>query len=144
MTRIQKRTITGKLGSSGAFSTAYVYTAELFPTSVRGTAVGACSTVGRVGSAAAPQLALFLPTVTSEQVPLLVFGLSGAAGGLLSLLLPETLGQPLPDTCQQAAEAGAAGGKRLLEWWGADRLKVEVDRRLREREVKQQGEDDRV
>lgn len=60
----------GKLGSSGAFSTAYVYTAELFPTPVRGTAVGACSTVGRVGSAAAPQLALFLPTVTFDALPL--------------------------------------------------------------------------
>ena len=60
----------GKLGSSGAFSTAYVFTAELFPTPVRGSAVGACSMVGRVGSMAAPQLAVYLPAVTFEALPL--------------------------------------------------------------------------
>ena len=54
----------GKVGASGAFSTSFVYTAELFPTPIRGTAVGICSTFGRVGSLAAPQLALFLPRVT--------------------------------------------------------------------------------
>lgn len=64
--------MTGKLGSSGAFSTAYVYTAELFPTTIRGTAVGACSTVGRIGSAAAPQLALYLPKVTFKALPLVL------------------------------------------------------------------------
>ena len=54
----------GKMGASGAFSTAFVYTAELFPTPIRGTAVGLSSTIGRIGSMAAPQLALFLPALT--------------------------------------------------------------------------------
>lgn len=72
--------LVGKLGSSGAFSTAFVYTAELFPTEIRGSAVGGCSMVGRVGSMAAPQLALFLPGLTFKELPLLVFGVAGILG----------------------------------------------------------------
>ena len=56
----------GKVGVSGAFSMVTVYAAELFPTPIRGTAVGLCSTIGRIGSLAAPQLAIYLPAVTFE------------------------------------------------------------------------------
>ena len=37
----------GKFGVAAAFAMVYLYTAELYPTSIRGTAVGACSTVAR-------------------------------------------------------------------------------------------------
>ena len=44
----------GKMGSSGAFAIAYVYTAEMYPTVVRGTALGLSSLAGRIGGIIAP------------------------------------------------------------------------------------------
>ena len=46
----------GKFGASAAFSLIYVYTAELFPTEVRSTALGLCSMMARIGGIAAPQV----------------------------------------------------------------------------------------
>ena len=42
------------MGASGAFAIIYVYTAEMFPTVVRGTALGLCSLAGRIGGVIAP------------------------------------------------------------------------------------------
>ena len=44
----------GKGAISGALAVVYVFTAELFPTSVRGAAVGTCSTFGRLGAVITP------------------------------------------------------------------------------------------
>ena len=46
--------LTGKMGASGAFAIIYVYTAEMYPTVVRGTALGLCSLAGRIGGVIAP------------------------------------------------------------------------------------------
>ncbi len=46
----------GKFGASGAFSIVYLYTAEIFPTAIRGTATGLCSMMARIGGIAAPQV----------------------------------------------------------------------------------------
>jgi OCT family organic cation transporter-like MFS transporter 4/5 len=39
----------GRLTAGLGFSMVYLYTAELFPTSIRSTAIGSCSTMARVG-----------------------------------------------------------------------------------------------
>ena len=39
----------GKFGSSAAFAIVFLFTAELFPTSMRNSAVGLCSTLARLG-----------------------------------------------------------------------------------------------
>ena len=39
--------LVGKFGASACFAIVYVYTAELFPTIIRNTAIGACSTIAR-------------------------------------------------------------------------------------------------
>merc|ERR1719233_2511773 len=44
----------GKMGISAGFAVVYVYTAELFPTKVRNSAVGLCSTMARFGGMVAP------------------------------------------------------------------------------------------
>ena len=54
-----------KMGTSAAFNVTYMYTAQLFPTSIRATAVGACSTMARVGGALAPFLGKYLPDLVS-------------------------------------------------------------------------------
>ena len=45
------------------------------------------------------QIALYLPQVTFKQLPLIVMGGATMVGGVLTLLLmPETMGMPLPQT----------------------------------------------
>ena len=95
-------TLSAKAAVTAAFNTTYIYTAQLFPTSIRATAVGACSTMARLGGAMAPIVGKYLIEIGSlpEIVPLCLFGGFGVAGGLCALLLPETLGFPLPASFQ--------------------------------------------
>jgi len=85
---------------SAAFNLTYVYTIELYPTNIRNTAVGLCSTMARFGGIAAPWIGVFLPEQGSlpEWVPLFIFGLTAFIGGSLALMLPDTIGHSLPDT----------------------------------------------
>ena len=79
----------------------FVYTAEMFPTEIRSTAVGASSLCGRIGGIIAPQIAM-LNTVWAP-LPLFVMGAGSLIGGLLVFFfLPETLGKKLPDSMQEA------------------------------------------
>ncbi|XP_072562749.1 solute carrier family 22 member 4 isoform X2 [Paramormyrops kingsleyae] len=86
----------GKFGVTAAFSIIYAYTAELYPTVLRNTAVGACSMASRLGSIAAPYF-VYLGQF-NRFLPYTLMGSLTAFSGLLSLLLPETFGLPLPET----------------------------------------------
>ncbi|XP_021473178.1 solute carrier family 22 member 5 isoform X1 [Oncorhynchus mykiss] len=86
----------GKFGVTAAFSIVYAYTAELYPTVVRNTAIGACSMASRVGSISAPYF-IYLGGY-SKSLPYILMGSLTALSGLLSLLLPESHRMPLPDT----------------------------------------------
>jgi len=91
----------GKFGASASFAIVFVYTAEMFPTEIRSTAVGASSLCGRIGGIIAPQIAM-LNTIWLP-LPLLVMGAGSFIGGLLVFVfLPETLGKKLPDSMQEA------------------------------------------
>ena len=50
----------GKFGATASFNIVYLYTAELFPTQIRSTAVGLCSMMARIGGLAAPQVGILL------------------------------------------------------------------------------------
>ncbi|XP_007572641.1 solute carrier family 22 member 4-like [Poecilia formosa] len=86
----------GKFAVSTAFAVVYAYTAELYPTVLRNTAIGTCSTASRIGSIIAPYF-IYLRTY-SVSLPYILMGSLTAVAGLLSLLLPESFGMPLPDT----------------------------------------------
>ena len=51
----------GKFGASASFAIVYLYTAELYPTQIRSTAVGMCSMMARIGGFAAPQVCVISP-----------------------------------------------------------------------------------
>ncbi|XP_045499390.1 organic cation transporter protein-like [Colias croceus] len=87
----------GKLSITFAFNSLYVFTAELFPTSVRSSALAATSLVGRLGSILAPQTPLLKPTIQT----LLYTGCSLLAAAAV-VLVPETRRAPLPQHVRQA------------------------------------------
>ena len=51
-----KTALIGKFGATASFAIIYLYTAELYPTQIRSTAVGMCSMMARIGGFAAPQV----------------------------------------------------------------------------------------
>lgn len=59
----------GKLSITFAFNALYVFTAELFPTGARSSALAACSLVGRLGSVLAPQTPLLVRTACARYHP---------------------------------------------------------------------------
>ncbi|XP_022617973.1 solute carrier family 22 member 5-like isoform X1 [Seriola dumerili] len=86
----------GKFAVTTTFAIVYAYTAELYPTVLRNTALGACSMASRIGSIIAPYF-IYLRSY-SISLPYILMGSLTALAGLLSLLLPESYGMPLPDT----------------------------------------------
>ncbi|KAF7666714.1 hypothetical protein LDENG_00094780 [Lucifuga dentata] len=86
----------GKFAVTLAFAIVYAYTTELYPTVLRNTALGVCSMVSRIGSITAPYF-IYLRNY-SVSLPNIIMGSLTLVAGLLSLLLPESHGMPLPDT----------------------------------------------
>ncbi|GFT87340.1 organic cation transporter protein [Nephila pilipes] len=95
----------GKFCVTGSFGLLYLYTTELFPTVVRNVALGSCSMCARVGSILAP-FVRELGKATHPAVPNLMFALLALSASLLTLLLPETRGQELPDSLQEGEDFG--------------------------------------
>ncbi|CAM4672986.1 unnamed protein product [Leuciscus chuanchicus] len=89
----------GKFGLSAAFSIVYPATAELYPTVVRGSALGTCSMASRAGSLSAPYF-IYLGGYY-RSLPYILIGSLNVLSGLLYLLLPESFGSPLPEAISQ-------------------------------------------
>ncbi|XP_059846574.1 organic cation/carnitine transporter 2-like [Hypanus sabinus] len=89
----------GKLGNSCAFSMAFVYTAELYPTPLRNTGVGVSSMASRLGSVISPYIVLL--DTYQENLSLIVMGVLTMTAAIVVLFLPETFNVPLPDTIDQ-------------------------------------------
>ncbi|XP_056869383.1 solute carrier family 22 member 13-like [Takifugu flavidus] len=87
--------VLGKYFVSASFSTAYVYTPELYPTTLRQNGVGLNSVCGRVAGTVTPLIRLL--EVYHHKIPMLIYGIVPLIAGCLSLLLPETLNVELQD-----------------------------------------------
>ena len=83
----------GKCFITGSFGSVWVWTSELFPTKIRGSAVGISSTGARLATVFSPFL-IGLQGLVSW-LPGLVFGVVSILAGIVSLTLPETLGRPM-------------------------------------------------
>ncbi|KAG7281204.1 hypothetical protein CRUP_022869 [Coryphaenoides rupestris] len=68
--------MTGKFGATVAFALIFAYTAELYPTVLRNTAIGSYS----------------------PSLPYILIGTFTVLAALISLLIPESYGKPLPDS----------------------------------------------
>lgn len=89
----------GKFGITASFGIVFLYSPELFPTTLRSQGTGISSFCGRIGNMIAPfatALDVFAPWLSA-----VVFGTVSVAGGLLVLILPETLNRPLPQSIEE-------------------------------------------
>lgn len=90
--------VLGKGCLAASFNCIFLYTGELYPTVIRQTGLGIGSTMARVGSIVSPLVSLTADLYHS--VPLFIYGIVPVIASAATALLPETLGQPLPDTVQ--------------------------------------------
>ncbi|XP_041657462.1 solute carrier family 22 member 5-like [Cheilinus undulatus] len=98
----------GKFSITSGTSLMYVYTAELYPTVIRNTATGTCSTVARVGSCIAPFLLQL--SVYFKYLPYILLGTLCAVSAFAALFLPESFKLPLPETIEQMHK------RKRLKW----------------------------
>eukprot|EP00736_Rhodelphis_marinus_P011641 Rmarinus@m.2384 len=101
---------------SGAFQAAYVYTPEVYPTALRSTGLGVCSSVARVSGMITPYVAQVLAEF-SAILALAVYVVICFAAALAAYCLPvETLGIDMSDTLHQYHEKKVSqkqpGGKK--------------------------------
>jgi OCT family organic cation transporter-like MFS transporter 4/5 len=83
----------GRFCANCSFTILHLFTAELFPTIVRSIGMGFSIVVSRIGTILAPYILLL-----GGEVSPVLFGLGVSLASILSLLLPETLGMPLPES----------------------------------------------
>ncbi|XP_030848254.1 organic cation transporter protein [Strongylocentrotus purpuratus] len=102
----------GKFGISAAFGLIYLYTIELFPTSLRTAGLGICSMTGRIANILAPLI--LLTTEYWIHTPLVIFGSCTILAGILCLFLPETRGKKLPETIEDGENFGKLLAKTVL------------------------------
>ncbi len=96
----------GKFFASAAYATIYMYSSEMFPTSIRNSCMGACSMMARIGSMVAPQINNLSDT-TWKSLPYLIFGISGIIGAFSSLVFSETLNRNMPQNIEEAEDLSA-------------------------------------
>ncbi|XP_076108218.1 synaptic vesicle 2-related protein-like [Mytilus galloprovincialis] len=86
---------------SGAFQAAYVYTPEVYPTSMRAIGLGSCSGMARVGAIITPFVAQVL-LKESSYIAISTYGVISLVATVVAMLLPiETKGREMKDTQQE-------------------------------------------
>ncbi|XP_015037369.2 organic cation transporter protein isoform X2 [Drosophila pseudoobscura] len=96
----------GRFGISATYSVVTLYTAELYPTQIRNSALGTCSTFAHVGSISAPYVVDVLGAL-GWYIPTTICGCCVLVAGLLTLTLPETGTGKLSDKIDSVAAADA-------------------------------------
>ncbi|XP_005089749.1 solute carrier family 22 member 5 [Aplysia californica] len=100
----------GKFAITGAYTTVYLYSAEIFPTCIRNHAVGISSCFENFGSIAAPFIVF--SAKSHPEFPMILFGIVSVIGGLMTLFMPETHRRPLPQTIEEVESWGICKRRR--------------------------------
>ncbi|XP_077995310.1 synaptic vesicle 2-related protein-like [Glandiceps talaboti] len=83
---------------SGAFQAAYVYTPEVYPTTIRAVGLGSCSGMARVGAIITPFVAQVMLRI-SEYLAISIYGTICLLAAVAALMLPvETKGRAMQET----------------------------------------------
>ena len=90
--------LVGKLCISASFSVVYIHSNEIFPTTIRNSAMGLVSFSTRIGGITAPFLARLSQVLPNMHF--VIFGVMSLIGGLLNIYLPETKDAPLPENIE--------------------------------------------
>lgn len=96
--------LTSKFFMTFSFFITDLMASELFPTVLRGAGASLTQTISTVGLCMSPLIAHL--GSYNLWLPLVIFGVLGIVGGLVAVLLPETLNQNLPETLAEAEEFG--------------------------------------
>ncbi|XP_034039404.1 solute carrier family 22 member 5-like [Thalassophryne amazonica] len=96
----QTLALLGKLCVSASYGFVFVFTPELFPTVVRNMGVGMASTASRIGSVICPYV--IYAGVYNKSLPFIIFGTVSIIAAGLSVLLPDTKNDKLPNHISQA------------------------------------------
>ncbi|CAJ0587679.1 unnamed protein product, partial [Mesorhabditis spiculigera] len=84
---------------TSVYAVIYTFTPELFPTCVRNTAMGYCSTIARVGAIAASYVSFWVVERFGKIVLVIPFGTLAITAAIATwVFLPETMGKHLPET----------------------------------------------
>jgi MFS family permease len=89
----------GKLCLAASFAVIYIHSGEIFPTTIRNSAMGLVSVAARVGGIMAPFIVLLGDYHPNLQFT--VFGILSLSSGIINLQLPETMGKRLPDSVKE-------------------------------------------
>ena len=93
----------GRFCANCSYTILNLFSAEQFPTVLRGVGVGFTLVISRVGTILAPYILWSL----GPHAPIF-FGIAALTAGLSSLVLPETLGHPLPESIADGESRGLA------------------------------------
>ncbi|XP_059610037.1 organic cation transporter protein-like [Phlebotomus argentipes] len=118
--------ILGRFAVNISYNIGLQYAAELLPTVVRAQGIAFIHIMGYVASIVAP-FVVYLSNITVS-LPLVVLGIVGILGGLLSLLLPETLNHELPQTLADGEEFGR--GQRIWDFPCCSKKIDEADKQI--------------
>ena len=91
--------LVGKLSLAASFAVIYIHSGELFPTTIRNSAMGLASVAARFGGIMAPFIVLMGDFHPNLQFT--VFGFLSLSSGLLNLKLPETANKKLPESIKE-------------------------------------------
>ena len=111
-----------KLSITASFLIIYPFAGELYPTELRSIGLALGSYISNLGLIAVPFIVYL--GVENLVLPLIVMGVISTVGGVFSLLLPETLNKPLPQTLEEAEEFGKGWGWRSVLRGEKKKLKV--------------------
>ncbi|KAF1763366.1 hypothetical protein GCK72_011632 [Caenorhabditis remanei] len=93
---------------TGVYAAIYTYSPELFPTVIRNTAMGFCSTIARVGAIAASYISMWIAEQFGKVFMIIPFGIMAVSAAILTLIfLPETMGKPLPESIEEIEEGSS-------------------------------------